>query len=38
MAKREGVSLNQYLVSTLAESVGMKECLKTRPRKRATAK
>ncbi|OGO38396.1 MAG: hypothetical protein A2147_03310 [Chloroflexi bacterium RBG_16_57_8] len=34
MAKREGVSLNQYLVSTLAESVGMKEALKTRPRKR----
>jgi len=35
MAKREGVSLNQYLVATLSHSVGMKEAQKTkRPRAR----
>lgn len=37
MAKREGVSLNQYLVATLARSVGMEEARKTRPRRRAGA-
>ncbi len=35
LAKREGVSLNQYLVSTLSHSVGMEEA-KTRTRRQAT--
>ncbi len=34
MAKREGVSLNQYLVSTLSRSVGMDEATKAGGRKR----
>src|SRR4030042_3708161 len=38
MAKREGVSLNQYLVTTLAHSIGMEEVQKTRTRKRARSK
>ena len=38
MAKREGVSLNQYLVATLAHSVGMEEVQKSRTRKRNVAK
>ena len=33
MAKREGVSLNQYLVATLSRSVGMEEARKPRTRK-----
>lgn len=37
-AKREGVSLNQYLVATLAHSVGMEEAQKTRTRKRNAPK
>ena len=35
MAKREGVSLNQYLVSTLSEAVGIEEGRKARRRRRA---
>jgi antitoxin HicB len=38
MAKREGVSLNQYLVTTLAHSIGMEEAGKTKARKRAAPK
>ena len=38
MAKREGVSLNQYLVSTLSRSVGMEEVRETKARKRAVSK
>ncbi len=38
LAKREGVSLNQYLVSTLSHSVGMEEAQKTRTRKRKATK
>jgi len=38
MAKREGVSLNQYLVATLAHSVGMEEVQQSRTRKRHVAK
>ncbi len=38
MAKREGVSLNQYLVTTLAHSSGMEEAGKTKARKRAGPK
>jgi len=30
MAKREGVSLNQYLVATLSHSVGLKEAYKSK--------
>ena len=33
-AKREGVSLNQYLVCTLAHSVGMEEARKAKAHKR----
>jgi len=33
-AKREGVSLNQYLVSTLAHTVGMEEARKLKAHKR----
>jgi len=38
MAKREGVSLNQFLVFTLSYSVGMKEARKSRTRKRVAKK
>lgn len=38
IAKREGVSLNQYLVSTLSQSVGMEEARKTGTRKRDVPK
>ncbi|MDP2744550.1 MAG: type II toxin-antitoxin system HicB family antitoxin [Dehalococcoidia bacterium] len=38
MAKREGVSLNQYLVTTLARSIGMKEAQKSMTRKRDASK
>ena len=38
MAKREGVSLNQYLVSTLSHSVGLEEARSTRTRKREASK
>ncbi len=38
MAKREGVSLNQYLVSTLAHSIGMEDIQKAKARKRDTSK
>ena len=38
MAKREGVSLNQYLVATLSHSVGVKEARKTNSRKRGVSK
>lgn len=38
MARREGVSLNQYLVTTLAHSIGMEEASKTKSRKRAAPK
>lgn len=38
MARREGVSLNQYLVTTLAHSIGMAEAGKTKARKRAAPK
>ena len=38
MARREGVSLNQYLVSTLSRSVGMEEVRKPKARKRAVSK
>jgi antitoxin HicB len=34
MAKREGVSLNQFLVATLSHSIGIKEAHKERTRKR----
>ena len=34
MAKREGVSLNQYLVATLSRAIGMKEARKPRTRRR----
>lgn len=34
MAKREGVSLNQYLVATLSYSVGLEENRKTKRRQR----
>jgi|WetSurMetagenome_2_1015567.scaffolds.fasta_scaffold241729_2 antitoxin HicB len=34
MAKREGVSLNQYLVSTLSHSVGLDETMQTKKKKR----
>jgi antitoxin HicB len=34
MAKREGVSLNQYLVATLSHSVGLEEARKSDIRKR----
>jgi len=37
-AKREGVSLNQYLVSTLSRSVGREEALAAKPRKRAVTR
>jgi len=33
MAKREGVSLNQYLVATLSRAIGMQEARKPRTRK-----
>jgi len=33
MAKREGVSLNQYLVATLSRSIGMEEAQKIKTRK-----
>lgn len=36
MAKREGVSLNQYLVATLAHSVGKKESQEFQRRKRVS--
>ena len=35
-AKREGVSLNQYLVATLSRSVGIEEVRKPRTRKKTT--
>lgn len=38
MAKREGVSLNQYLVATLARSIGMEEAQKIRTHKRDASK
>src|SRR3972149_2864379 len=39
MAKREGVSLNMFLVSTLSTAIGMEEARKTRtPRKREVSK
>ena len=38
MAKREGVSLNQYLVATLSRSVGMEEARKSKPRRRDSSK
>jgi antitoxin HicB len=38
IARQEGVSLNQYLVATLARSVGMQEALKIKADKRKTAK
>jgi len=38
MAKWEGVSLNQYLVTTLAHSIGMEDVRKTKTRKRAAPK
>lgn len=38
MAKREGVSLNQYLVTTLAHSIGMEDVRKTKTRERDTSK
>ncbi len=38
LAKREGVSLNQYLVATLSRSVGIEEGKRARSRKRAAAK
>ncbi len=38
MARREGVSLNQYLVTTLAHSIGMEDARKPRARKRNTTK
>ena len=38
MARREGVSLNQYLVTTLAHSIGMEDVRKTKARKRAAPK
>lgn len=38
MAKREGVSLNQYLVATLARSVGIEEAQKTKTRKHGVSK
>jgi antitoxin HicB len=38
MAKREGVSLNQYLVATLSRSMGIEEAPKTRTRKRDVSK
>jgi antitoxin HicB len=38
IAKREGVSLNQYLVATLARSIGMEEARKHRTRKRDVSK
>ncbi|MDO8578574.1 MAG: type II toxin-antitoxin system HicB family antitoxin [Dehalococcoidales bacterium] len=38
MAKREGVSLNQYLVSTLSHSVGMQEAKKSGTRKHEVSK
>lgn len=34
MAKREGVSLNQYLVATLSRSIGMQEARKPGTRRR----
>ena len=36
LAKREGVSLNQYLVATLSRSVGIEEVRKPRTRKKTT--
>lgn len=36
LAKREGVSLNQYLVATLSRSIGMEEAQKTNIHKRDT--
>ena len=38
MAKREGVSLNQYLVATLARSIGIEETRKTKTRKHSVSK
>src|SRR3989304_3870067 len=38
MAKREGVSLNQYLVATRSRSVGMEEARKSKPRRRDSSK
>jgi|WetSurMetagenome_2_1015567.scaffolds.fasta_scaffold00832_13 antitoxin HicB len=38
IAKREGVSMNQYLVATLARSIGMEEARKPRTRKRGVLK
>jgi len=38
IAKREGVSLNQYLVATLARSIGMEEARKPRTHKRGVSK
>ncbi len=38
LAKREGVSLNQYLVSTLARSIGIEEAGATKTRKRGASK
>ena len=38
MAKREGVSLNQYLVATLSRSVGMEEARRSVTRKRSASK
>jgi antitoxin HicB len=38
IAKREGVSLNQYLVATLSHSVGLEEARKPKTRKREVSK
>ena len=38
IAKREGVSLNQYLVTTLAHSIGMEDVRKTKTRKQGAPK
>lgn len=35
MADREGVSLNQYLVSTLSHAIGVEEGRQAKPRKKA---
>ncbi len=37
IAKREGVSLNQYLVSTLSHAIGLREAVKTRTGKNKAA-